>query len=839
MRILHVAGEFPPHRLGGTATFLENVVRELSESHDVAVVVVRGRDYHLDPTHERARVRVEQLDLEPAFAALEELRQLDATTLRELCPRTGLLAERWDVVHVHDWYGVLPALAVADHAEIVMTPHLPLRYGFTYANHPIPTLEKARLEALGFRVARRTLAPSQYIARLLEAEYSVAPNKIHVVPNGVDPTTFAPGPRAKVPTILSVSRLAVQKGLDHLLRILAQVRSECPDARLVVVGDGPQRNAFEAEARRLQLEDAVELRGYVAHGELSELYAAAHVFVSASVYEPFGLTTLEAMAAGTPVVASPIGGASDFVREGVDGFLRNPAETKPFATAVARLLNEPELREAAGKHARARANEHTWTSTAGLLAEHYAQVVAPTPAGRSVVLAWHVHQPFFVPDQEVLSWVAESYRPLLALHRERQIPFCLNVSGGLLRRLAELAPDFVAELAQAAENGDVELLGSGMYHPLLPLLPAERARAQIEGDLRAKRELLGRTPVGFWPADLGFAHWLVEPLAREGVSHVAYEASSHGLSQYRNEGLPVAAGAFTNLSRDHLDYHGTMEEYFAAKMRLFDEVVSDGGHAIIWDGGDEWARRACGHAQQQNLRVFTVGEKGENLRLLARSPSQLGQELTIAYEGQERKVHLPLIGAYQAANALVSAALVIATGGDAKATFDALGRLQPVRGRLERAAISAAGAPIYVDYAHTPDALEAAIAALRPHVTGRLITVFGAGGDRDKGKREPMGRVAAELSDIVIVTDDNPRGEEAAAIRQAVLHGAQGATEIADRREAIAAAILRAGPDDIVLIAGKGHEQGQIVGAGDSMRILPFDDVEVARECAIPQGAGQ
>ncbi|MCP5395950.1 MAG: UDP-N-acetylmuramoyl-L-alanyl-D-glutamate--2,6-diaminopimelate ligase [Sphingomonadaceae bacterium] len=328
-------------------------------------------------------------------------------------------------------------------------------------------------------------------------------------------------------------------------------------------------------------------------------------------------------------------------------------------------------------------------------------------------------------------------------------------------------------------------------------------------------------------------------LAREGVSHVAYEASSHGLSQYRNEGLPVAAGAFTNLSRDHLDYHGTMEEYFAAKMRLFDEVVSEGGHAIIWNGGDEWARRACEHAHKRDLRVFTVGEQGDNIRLLARSPSQLGQELVIAYEGQERKVHLPLIGAYQAANALVSAALVIATGGDANATFDALGRLQPVRGRLERAAISAAGAPIYVDYAHTPDALEAAIAALRPHVTGRLITVFGAGGDRDKGKREPMGRVAAELSDIVIVTDDNPRGEEAAAIREAVMQGAKGATEIGDRREAIATAILQAGPDDIVLIAGKGHEQGQIVGAGDAMRILPFDDVEVARECAIPQGAAQ
>jgi UDP-N-acetylmuramoyl-L-alanyl-D-glutamate--2,6-diaminopimelate ligase len=197
-----------------------------------------------------------------------------------------------------------------------------------------------------------------------------------------------------------------------------------------------------------------------------------------------------------------------------------------------------------------------------------------------------------------------------------------------------------------------------------------------------------------------------------------------------------------------------------------------------------------------------------------------------------RKLELPLIGAYQAANALVAAGLVLATGGSADATFDALARLQPVRGRLERAAISPAGAPIYVDYAHTPDALEAAIAALRPHARGRIIVVFGAGGDRDAGKRPEMGEAVSRNADLAIVTDDNPRGEEPAAIRAAVLAGASGAREIADRRAAIAAAIAEAGSDDIVLIAGKGHEQGQIVGSGAAMRVLPFDDLAVARECA-------
>lgn len=320
-------------------------------------------------------------------------------------------------------------------------------------------------------------------------------------------------------------------------------------------------------------------------------------------------------------------------------------------------------------------------------------------------------------------------------------------------------------------------------------------------------------------------------LAREGVTHVAYEASSHGLSQYRNEGLRVVAGAFTNLSRDHLDYHATMDDYFAAKMRLFDHVVEEGGTAVVWMD-DEWSERAVEHVRARGLRLLSVGEQGTAIRLLARTPTQLGQTLEIEFEGKQRKINLPLIGAYQAANALVSAGLALASGTDADKVFDALGRLQPVRGRLERAAINRAGAPVYVDYAHTPDAIKAAIAALRPHTKGRLITVFGAGGDRDGGKRPEMGRAACAGSDLVIVTDDNPRGEDPAEIRAAVMAGCDGtAREMGDRRSAIAAAIAEAGREDIVLVAGKGHEQGQIVGRGDAMRVLPFDDVQVAREC--------
>jgi len=274
-------------------------------------------------------------------------------------------------------------------------------------------------------------------------------------------------------------------------------------------------------------------------------------------------------------------------------------------------------------------------------------------------------------------------------------------------------------------------------------------------------------------------------------------------------------------------------------MRLFDEVATEDGTAVVYmqKQPDDWSLRAVEHARRRGLTVMTVGPGGDAIRCSNRQPTQLGQQLTVFHGGQERTFTLPLIGAYQSENALVAAGLALATGVSADRVWDAVARLQPVRGRLERAAITRSGAPIYVDYAHTPDAIEAAIAALRPHVRVRLITVLGAGGDRDHGKRAPMGRAAAAGSGLVIVTDDNPRGEDPAHIRAEVLAGAgEDAREIGDRREAICTAISEAGEGDIVLIAGKGHEQGQIVGpnaqTGTEMRVLPFDDVTVARECA-------
>jgi UDP-N-acetylmuramoyl-L-alanyl-D-glutamate--2,6-diaminopimelate ligase len=316
-------------------------------------------------------------------------------------------------------------------------------------------------------------------------------------------------------------------------------------------------------------------------------------------------------------------------------------------------------------------------------------------------------------------------------------------------------------------------------------------------------------------------------LAREGISHAIFEASSHGLSQYRSEGVSVSVAAFTNLSRDHLDYHGSMEEYFEAKMRLFDEVVDENGTAVIW-ADDEWSDQVIARVKKREMRLITVGKNGKGIELLSRQPTQLGQTLELRIQGDVGKVKLPLIGAYQAANVLVAAGVVMASGGNVEDVLGHIARLQPVRGRLERACITKAGAPVYVDYAHTPDGLKAAIAALRPHTKGKLITVFGAGGDRDKGKRPEMGAIAVADSDIAIVTDDNPRNEDPGLIRADIMADAPGAHDIGDRRYAIAFAIEHAEPDDIVLIAGKGHEQGQIIMG----RVLPFDDVEVARECA-------
>ena len=316
-------------------------------------------------------------------------------------------------------------------------------------------------------------------------------------------------------------------------------------------------------------------------------------------------------------------------------------------------------------------------------------------------------------------------------------------------------------------------------------------------------------------------------LKRMGISHVAYEASSHGLDQHRAEGVPLAAAAFTNFSRDHLDYHQTMDAYFEAKMRLFDELLPAGRPAVIWTD-DPKSDEVIARARRRGHQVLAVGRKGDAIRLVEQTPTALGQTLVLEHGGKRHRLALPLIGAYQSANVLTAAGLVLATGGEWGATFTAMQRVAPVRGRLERAVISRGGVPVYIDYAHTADALEAAIAALRPHVEGRLITVFGAGGDRDQGKRPDMGRVANALSDVVIVTDDNPRSEDPARIRADVMAGAPGATEVPGRREAIAEAIRIAREGDIVLVAGKGHETGQIIGD----KVLPFDDALVARECA-------
>ena len=251
-------------------------------------------------------------------------------------------------------------------------------------------------------------------------------------------------------------------------------------------------------------------------------------------------------------------------------------------------------------------------------------------------------------------------------------------------------------------------------------------------------------------------------LERMGTSHVAYEASSHGLDQHRAEGVPLAAAAFTNFSRDHLDYHQTMDAYFESKMRLFEELLPPGKPAVIWTD-DPKSEEVIERAHASGHQVLTVGRQGETIRLVDQKPTPLGQQLLLEHEDRSLKLSLPLIGAYQAANVLVAAGLAMATGLGFDRTFSAMQRVAPVRGRLERAVISRDGVPVYVDYAHTPDALEAAIAALRPHVDGKLITVFGAGGDRDQGKRPEMGAVAIKLSDVVIVTDDNPRTEDPGA----------------------------------------------------------------------------
>ena len=318
-------------------------------------------------------------------------------------------------------------------------------------------------------------------------------------------------------------------------------------------------------------------------------------------------------------------------------------------------------------------------------------------------------------------------------------------------------------------------------------------------------------------------------LARAGVQHAAMEASSHGLDQFRLDGVRLAAGAFTNLTRDHLDYHGTMEAYRAAKLRLFSALLAEGAPALAsttLDAASMDALRAV--AAQRRLDLRTVGEGGSAIRLLRATPLPDGQALDIEAGGTRREVFLPLPGRFQADNALLAAALAEATGAGATGVadvFDHLGALTGVRGRMELAARLDNGAAVYVDYAHTPDALERLLTALRPHTQGRLHVVFGAGGDRDPGKRPLMGAAAARLADVAVVTDDNPRSENPAAIRAAVLAGCPGGRDGGGREAAIATALADLRPGDVLAVAGKGHEQGQTIGTVT----LPFDDVETVR----------
>jgi UDP-N-acetylmuramoyl-L-alanyl-D-glutamate--2,6-diaminopimelate ligase len=328
------------------------------------------------------------------------------------------------------------------------------------------------------------------------------------------------------------------------------------------------------------------------------------------------------------------------------------------------------------------------------------------------------------------------------------------------------------------------------------------------------------TPPGLTTPDAGDVAEMVARLADMGVTHLALEASSHGVDQRRVDGVKLHAAGFTNFTQDHLDYHGSMEAYRAAKLRLFDTLTPNGATAVLNADSDAFPTFAAA-AVTGGQSIFSVGEDGQGLRLVTRTPTPEGQTLVVEAGDDRYTIRLPLAGAFQASNVLVAAGLCIAAGEDVAQVLKALESLEGAAGRLQRVGRGAQGGEAYVDYAHTPDGLQTVLEALRPHTRGRLIAVFGAGGDRDRGKRPLMGAIAAKLADIAIVTDDNPRSEEPAAIRAAILEAAPGAREIGDRRAAIQAGVALLRDGDVLVVAGKGHEQGQIVAGV----VHPFDDV--------------
>ena len=314
---------------------------------------------------------------------------------------------------------------------------------------------------------------------------------------------------------------------------------------------------------------------------------------------------------------------------------------------------------------------------------------------------------------------------------------------------------------------------------------------------------------------------LLAKLADDHVEHLALEASSHGLAQYRLDGIRFAAAGFTNLSRDHLDYHATLDEYFAAKMRLFEELLPVGAPAIV-NADTPFSADVTARCKSRGLKIFSVGKLGTELKLMGARNDGFGQQIELQGPQKSHSIYLPLVGDFQTLNALVAAGFVLATGGEEALVMHALESLQGAMGRLDLVGKSKTGASIFVDYAHTPDALENAITALRPYTDGKLAVIFGCGGDRDKGKRPQMGTIAARLADRIIVTDDNPRSEDARIIRAEILAACPGAQEIGDRAKAIRAGVDSLSAGDVLLVAGKGHEEGQTIGAS----VVPFSDHE-------------
>jgi len=435
----------------------------------------------------------------------------------------------------------------------------------------------------------------------------------------------------------------------------------------------------------------------------------------------------------------------------------------------------------------------------------------------------------FIADAVARGAVAVLGRPELALQvRKAGVAFLPDENPRL--RLAQLAaafygaqPDVVA--AVTGTNGKTSV--AVFLRQIWMHLHLSAASLGTVGLVTARGEM----PLAHTTPDPIALHRLLAELKRYGIDHLALEASSHGLDQYRLDGVRIDVGAFTNITRDHLDYHPTFEDYLNAKLRLFCDLVREDGIAVVNADADR-AEQFVAAAKQRRLKLLTVGETGATLQLIGREPRANGQQLRVLYRGRKWDIALPLAGSFQASNALVAAGVALGLGAPAESVFAAIALLHGAPGRLEKVAYAADGAPVYVDYAHTPDALETVLVALRPHVRGKLYVIFGCGGDRDKGKRPLMGAAAAKHADVVIITDDNPRSESAAVIRAEALAGCPGAREIGDRADAIHAGIAALGPDDVLVIAGKGHEPGQIIGN----ETRPFLDRDEAIKAAVALG---